>query len=106
MNQFIHVGFAFPGVPKVLDLEPIITSVCDDWIRYSMTNWILWTSRDAKAIYSEIHQHVDTNDQLLVIPIEPNFCAGRLSPWIWDWINSKRGPITKPFTLALPPPKA
>lgn len=89
-HRFIHVGFAFPGVPKMLDLEPVMTRVATDWIRYSSTNWILWTDRPVNDIFWQIRFALDPYDQVLVARMDLSDSYGFLSPWIWSWINSKR----------------
>src|SRR5438067_2116973 len=89
MNQFVHVGLVFPGVPKMRDLEPIFTQISDDWIRYSANNWILWTSKNATEVGNALISRIDEQDHFLIVPVDMNFCAGRLAPWIWTWINSK-----------------
>jgi|ERR1700728_123094 hypothetical protein len=89
MHRFMHVGFTFAGVPKVLDLEPAFYAIGDDWIRYSATSWIIWTERPATEIFARLRPHIDANDQVWVIKIDLTDSFGSLSPWIWTWINSK-----------------
>ena len=89
MHKFVHVGLAFPGVPKVRDLEPTITRVSSDWIRYSVTNWILWTDKRADEIYWALALNLDPQDQVLVAAIDHNQMFGFLSPWMWTWMQSK-----------------
>jgi hypothetical protein len=38
MHRFVHVGLAFPGVPKMHDLEPAFGMV-GDWVRYAFNCW-------------------------------------------------------------------
>lgn len=94
MNALIHVGFAFPGVPKMRDLEPIMSAIADDWIRYSSTNWILWTSRTAPEILNVIFTNIDPQDNVLVSPFDAKGCIGRLPQWAWTWLNTKGAEIS------------
>lgn len=90
--RFVHVGFAFPGVPKVLDLQPHVESVCQDWIRYSPLCWILWTNQPTATIYNSLARGMDTGDHVLISALVAEDLFGRMSPWVWDWMNSKRLP--------------
>jgi len=110
MHRLMHISFHFPGVPKVRDLEPVISAIGDDWIRYSVTSWILWTDKPAIEIYNRIRPHLDKDDQVLIIKMEMGEGFGWLSPWIWTWINSKvpgmvtTGEDLDKLLLAPPPP--
>lgn len=90
MNRFMHVGFAFAGVPKVLDLEPVFNSIAwSDWIRYSPTNWIIHTERQQVEIYNAIVPYIDVGDNLLIAPLNHSELFGRLPEWVWKWLNDK-----------------
>jgi hypothetical protein len=110
MNRFVHIGFAFHGVPKILDLEPVITTV-GDWIRYSALSWIVWTDKPVGEIYFTLRRYLDAQDQVLVVKLDMLDSFGTLSPWIWEWINSKTGSTTVVTgraleeALGLPKPK-
>jgi hypothetical protein len=88
MNRFVHVGLAFPGVPKVRDLE-LAFGMIGDWVRYAFNCWILWTDRPIPEIYATLRQRLDHDDQILITPIDVSHCMGYLSPWIWQWMMSK-----------------
>lgn len=107
MNRFIHIGFAFPGVPKVLDIEPRINSISQDWVRYAPNNWILWTDRSPAEVYAAIERGIDAEDQVLIVAIDFNWCFGKIAPWIWTWIEAKGYRVQDGRILlekALPPP--
>jgi hypothetical protein len=97
MNKFMHVSFVFAGIPKMRDLEPPIQLVSDDWIRYSATNWILWTARPSTEIVEILVRHIDAQDYVLAAPIALENCTGKLPPWVWVWINGKGKQVTGPF---------
>jgi hypothetical protein len=88
-NRFVHVGFCFKGVPRILDLEPIFTSFGGDWIRYSETNWVLWSSFNAYEVFGRLMPRVNPDDQVLAVHFTPDECWGSLPPWMWMWMNSK-----------------
>jgi hypothetical protein len=110
MFRFVHIGFAFPGVPKMRDLEPAISNV-GDWIRYSALTWIVWTDKPTTEIYGIIRPRLDAHDQILISAINLTDSFGNLSPWIWAWINSKTAEPSVSYAdtlealLGLAPPK-
>jgi hypothetical protein len=73
----------------MLDLEPVFYSTGDDWIRYSATNWLIWTDKSTAALFVTLRPHLDKMDQVLIVPIDIDEPFGSLSPWVWNWINSK-----------------
>jgi hypothetical protein len=81
-HKFIHVGFAFPGALKMRDLEPAFHSLGDDWIRYSATNWIVWTDKQAFEIFLIVRPFLDDQDQVLITPMNVHEAFGMLAPWI------------------------
>lgn len=88
MHRFVHIGFAFDGVPKMLDLEPVIATF-GDWIRYSALSWIVWTDKPTGEMFTAICGHLDIKDNVLITKIDLLNSFGRMPPWIWNWINSK-----------------
>ena|SRR5690242_7381764 len=89
MFRFVHIGFAFPGALKMRDLEPAFNALGGDWIRYSATNWIIWTDKPSNQIFYMIRAFLDNDDQVLIAPINVHELFGSLQPWIWNWMNSK-----------------
>jgi hypothetical protein len=89
MNRILHIGFNFAGKPKVLDLEPVIKRLGDDWIRYSTNNWLLWSSLPVVNVYQGISAHLDPQDHVLISAIDPGETVGFLPPWMWTWMQSK-----------------
>src|SRR5258708_39879880 len=112
MYRFVHVGFAFPRVPKMRDLETGFHALGDDWIRYSALSWILWTEKSTPDLFVRLRPFLDRDDQVLIVPLNIMEAFGTLSPWIWHWINSKAPETTisgKPVEDLLSkylPPKA
>lgn len=94
MYKFMHVGFAFAGVPKILDLEPVFNQMGDQWIRYSTSGWVMWTPKDAVTIYYTLNPHLDLGDNVLIAPLDGSACFGRLPPWMWEWLQQRQATIT------------
>jgi hypothetical protein len=103
-HRFVHVGFAFVGLPRILDLQPIFTGI-GDWIRYSPLCWIVWTDKPLSEIAALLKMSIDTNDQVLVAEIQVPNVTGYLSPWIWQWMNAKQlsSSATNPLLQAQSP---
>jgi hypothetical protein len=89
MYRFIHVGFAFAGVPKIRDLEPAFFALGDDWVRYSALSWIVWTAKPTSELFVRLRPFIDVKDQMLIAPIVVEEAFGTLTPWIWTWMQSK-----------------
>src|SRR6185437_16433127 len=74
---------------KNRELEATFTAIGDDWIRYSSTNWILWTSKPLQHVSVLLQPHLAPSDQMLIAELGDGY-FGIVSPWIWEWIRSKR----------------
>jgi hypothetical protein len=103
MHRFVHVGFTFPGVPKMRDLELAFT-VIGDWIRYSALSWIVWTDMPTGQIFARLRPYIDSSDNVLIAPLDLTDTAGVQPPWVWEWMNSKRkmiavAPSHSPYSL-------
>jgi hypothetical protein len=88
MYRFVHISFAFAGVPKMRDLEPAM-SLVGDWVRYSALSWIVWTDKRTEQILATILPFLDGNDNVFIVGMVLRDSMGRLPPWVWAWINSK-----------------
>jgi len=87
-ERFVHVGFMFPGVPKMRDLEPSFYKI-GDWVRYSQTSWIVWTSLETQEMLRILVAALDKSDNLLITSLTGTDFMGVLPMWVWDWIRSK-----------------
>ena len=67
--RMFHVGFMFPGVPKVRDLEADFSAL-GDWIRYSQTGWLLWSDKTSGEILRSLMVAVDQTDMIIITPLE------------------------------------
>lgn len=93
-HQMFHINFMFPGVPKVLDLEPHFNGL-GDWVRYSQTGWLLWTDKSARDLLHVLSEVIDPPDMLVIslMPQDGGFAAV-LQPWMWNWIKTKMSVVT------------
>lgn len=107
-NSFLHVGLTFAGTPRVRDLEPLIQTLCNDWVRYSANNWIIWSNRTPVDVADALRAYLDEQDLILVVRLDTHGVAGFLPQWIWDWINRPRPPGWRPppRPLVTPPQPA
>jgi hypothetical protein len=115
-HKLMHVSFSFPGVPKILDLEPVFNSLGDEWIRYSPFCWFVWTEKSSQQIFLRLRPHIDTHDGILVfkVTITEGQITGSLDAWVWDWLNKRNLHILTGTAAAqsiysrpaLPPPKS
>lgn len=100
MSKFVHIGFGFAGVPKILDLEPVFSEM-GDWIRYSNSGWLVWTDWSVKRINAKLVAHIDDEDHYIITAVEKNQVSAIAPKWIWEWIVSKMPEDS--FTLFDPP---
>ena len=103
--RFVHItiGYAAPGTPPEL-LEPVINALANDWLRYTTNAWILWTNKHIVTCMEVIRDRLLPQDHLFIHPIDmTEVPGGSLPPWMWDWVNRGRNPISgEVFTT--PPP--
>jgi hypothetical protein len=109
--RLAHIGFMFPGVPKVRDLEPVFDRIApNNWIRYSMTSWLVWTDKSNAEILVHILAAIDPADNVFVSGVEGTDFIGRQPNWVWTWLAEKMPggvatSITRPDVFAgLSPP--
>jgi hypothetical protein len=98
MARFLHVGFNFPGSPKIKELEAPF-SVAGDWVRYSPLCWVVWTQRSAQEVFTILKPYLINEDQFLIAEINMYERNGWLPEWIWKWMNERQQyQITNPPT--------
>jgi hypothetical protein len=89
VKQFLHIGFAFYGEPKVKELETIF-NLALDWLRYAPNCWIVYTSSDAQKWYSRVKPLLSENEFVFIVRIDLQERQGWLPKWAWDWIKKER----------------
>jgi hypothetical protein len=84
-------------------LEPIVSELAADWVRYTSTTWILWTEKSTLTCSEMIRPKLDRGDHFMVVAADISAdAAGTLPKWVWDWMNRRRDPSTG--WVALPEP--
>lgn len=58
------------------------------WWHYLSSTWIVKSSLTANELVNVLLPHIDGNDRLLVVKIDPSDSQGWLSQDAWEWINS------------------
>jgi hypothetical protein len=109
--RFLHVGFVF-SVPldlnRTLQIDNVMRTFGDDWVRYSATNWIVWTDKSADEIFQRIKPYIFGQEQVLVAAIDMNDRSGWLTPVLWQWMDAKPREPNKTLASILnalyPPP--
>jgi hypothetical protein len=90
--RFLHVGVAynsgFPLAPETLDE---VFDKALGWVRYSDTNWILWTTTSAADWTVRVRQRLSPGDHVFICRLDMNERQGWLPRWIWDWMRNPRG---------------
>jgi hypothetical protein len=89
-KQFLHIAFEFSDLdPKIKKLKPVFDQALD-WVRYTPTCWIVWTSSSAEKWYERLRPYIDDDDAMLIVKIDMDERQGWLSKTIWNWMNKKR----------------
>lgn len=58
------------------------------WWHYLESTWIIKTDLNAGQIWNCLYTHINGNDRLLIVKIEPYDKGGWLTKDAWDWLNS------------------
>jgi hypothetical protein len=58
------------------------------WWHYLESAWLVDTNQTAAGVSASLRPHIDQNDGLLIIGVNPNNRDGWLVQEAWDWINS------------------
>jgi hypothetical protein len=95
-KKYIHIAYYCP--PPMTELEALhliqpIINTADDWLRYTNTNWIVWSSWTPKQWYDKFAAVPQLNQcSILIVKLDlsPENRAGQLPQWVWDWIQRPR----------------
>lgn len=72
------------------DLFEAIKSIGCPWWHHMKSVWLLDTRLTANEVYKQLESHLDKNDHILVIGVDPYEKQGWLPKKAWDWINNHR----------------
>lgn len=88
-KQFLHISFIFKDQPYLESLEPVFGKALD-WLRYSDTCWIVYTSSDADKWYRRLKPEIGEKDNILIIKADPSERQGYMPKTVWDWFKKPR----------------
>lgn len=86
-----------PWTPRVQAVERVLDPL-GDWVRFNDQTWLLSTTHPSRKLYEALQEVLSAHDLLLVIALNPKDRFGLAPRWVWDWIDSQRGPT--PRTVA------
>lgn len=75
--------------PRPTVVEDKLNYTSKDWIRFSNSQWFVWTSTPKAQLVSELRTIVLDDEQFAVMALMPEAADGFAKPWIWEWINDK-----------------
>lgn len=58
------------------------------WWHYLESTWIIKTDLNAGQVWNYLYTHINGNDRLLIVKIEPYDKGGWLPQDAWAWLNS------------------
>jgi len=78
------------GIPKVEDVDRVLSiSVGDEWIRFSPTQWFVWTSKTTENLTQLLRGAVLPHNQCVVCALSLEAADGAAPEWVWKWLNDK-----------------
>jgi hypothetical protein len=101
-KHFVHLGMMFPNVPRTFYFDQILTSLHEDWLRYSATSWLLHTEKTPDDLALVLQPHLQQDEQMLIVVVDMGQRNGWLAQWIWAWIISRHNPTSPALPGLLP----
>lgn len=92
--RYLHIGINFGGYPKVAELEPVIESIARDWVRYTPSNWIIWTDKTLPLCSHALKAALSQLDQFMIFELATGQKDGFHYTFVWNWLNTPRNPFT------------
>ena len=92
--RFLHVGLSchLQSPEQVAAVDQAIGSEAFDWLRYSFSCYLVWSSSDAETICRKILRVPGMeNTAIFISGIDVNDAFGFLAPVAWEWIRQDRG---------------
>ena len=88
--RMLSIGFSSDIIGRsVMEVEPTLTAVGDDWIRISFDHWLIWTQRPAPDWCSILKPYTSDKVHLFIVALNLNDRSGWLPPWVWEWISAR-----------------
>ncbi len=102
-HAFLHITFNFHQRPLAVELEPLMTTLGDDWIRYAPNCWILYTKQPISNVYNALVSQINQFDNLLILEVvQGQQIYGWHQQWVWDWLYKPRNMPVPHMTTAHP----
>lgn len=95
--RFLHIGIAFRYLPPPLEqvqaLDQAIASESFDWMRYSYSCYVVWSSSDTETICRKILRvsGMKESSSVFICEIDINSVFAFLQQWAWEWLKKDRG---------------
>ena len=92
MSRLLSISVNWAGIPApYLLIDNVLSAHAGDWIRLSMEQWFVFSSLSAAELDAKIGSNFPAGVHYTIATLEPVAIAGRTSPWIWEWLNTKMG---------------
>ena len=91
--RFVHVGLNFSagGAPPADELEKIFNTA-QDWVRYDMHCWLLYTTTELDVWRDRIRKSpaIKEKDSFFLCEFELGKHSGYQTKMVWDWLHKPR----------------
>lgn len=78
------------NLPRTVVLENLLTQNATDWIRFSGSQWYVWTQVPIKDLRNAMVGAIIVGEEQFIISSMETLAADGVSKrWIWDWLNDK-----------------
>jgi len=75
--------------PAVHEVDETLSNLEGDWIRFSPSQWYLFTDLDLPTVARTVRPVVSTECYCVITAIESIAAQGCAPEWLWTWLNSK-----------------
>jgi hypothetical protein len=91
MHRFLLLSIGYSVIANPQALEPAISVIADDWVRFNSNSWILWTDKTIFTCFEIIKGRLLPNDQFLMVKLDTTERHGWEPQWVWEWFDKPRG---------------
>lgn len=89
MKRVVLVQFARPLTnERIEQIQPAL-DVADDWLRFTNSSWLLWTTLGLKELQDHIDKKRKQGEKVLLLQIDDGSYWGRHDQALWDWLEAK-----------------
>jgi len=97
-RRVYYIGVRWNRRVPAIDRVELVLDPLGDWIRFNDSTWFLSTTEPQATLSASLQEILAEDQTLLVIALNPKDRFGLAPQWVWDWIDSQRGPT--PRTVA------